>query len=1534
MSYFIKHLSNYKTILCICLILVSVQLTHAQLVTGPSPVNPNSTHTYYHDTGTTYSPKLKWTATGGTALSGGITGTNYHVNVQWGAAGTGTIVCKSGLILLGGKTVTIGTGPFAPPAPEISKFPGYTRLIRTTPPAGEIWYWQSSASGTSTADPSYYIDRPYGTTSYYLRAYVSSSNTWSPATLVTYTVDPYAPSMDTNLSDENYVHTVVPRKRTTNLSNISNAHKMETVTYFDGLGRAVQSIGIRAGGDNEDIITHIDYDDYGRQDKEYLPYALSTNYGGYKTNALSATNTFYDAKFGSSSYPYSEKNLEDSPISRVTQQGAPGSDWRIGGGHEIEFDYQVNTGSEVRRFEVATSASVSSNITTYNPTLSLDTGSGNNNGNYEAGTLHKTVTKDENYDSSVSTVAHTTEEFKDQQGRVILKRTYGTSKIGTTTHTNVAHDTYYLYDEYGNLTYVLPPKMDASTATLSTINSQMNDLGYQYKYDDRNRLVEKRIPGKEWEYIVYNKLDRLIMTQDKNLRDDNDWLFTTYDDFGRVAYTGMVNKNWSRQAMQNHLNTGGYSQTVDKRTLSITLNGTTLYYENYFTNGAYIPTSSVDVFTINYYDDYTYDGFSSMPEISGGQVVINHDNAGGTRKLTKGLATGSKVRVLDSSPVEWITTTMGYDENGRTIYVKSVNDYLGTTDIVENVLDFTGAVDKTMTSHTKGSVNVITEDVMTYDHMGRLTKQTQELDNTDVFEVIVENTYDDLGQLESKDVGGQTTQNRLQTVDYTYNIRGWLKQINNPASLGTDLFAFKINYNTEDHNATKLYNGNISEVEWKTANTDSGLKWYKYSYDALNRITNATDDISRYSLSNLTYDKNGNIMTLNRAGHKVAQPVSTNSSHFATNMDILSYVYESNSNKLKSVNDTGYESYGFKEIANNTIEYDYDSNGNMTKDDNKGITSIEYNHLNLPTKVYLPSGNISYFYDATGVKLKKVVSNGGTTTEYAGNYVYEGSSLKFFNHPEGYIDASGSGYEYVYQYKDHLGNVRLSYQDSDSDGIAESSEILEENNYYPFGLKHKGYNNNPVTNHKYELYNGVEYEESLGLNLYEMDFRQYDPAIARFTGIDPVTHHSMSTYTAFDNNPVFWADPSGADSGNYDHSQQSFFMSDFANNYNGGHWLDYARGVESGSSGIIEENIGSSKKTGKVITGELQEGCDDCELCPDTCENNVDYKNYFSGKLRQIERLKQGGLTYVISKQSVINLNTTAKYGSILSTVWGVVDINLATGTYLTTAGVRKDIWLQNGKVRSARAGAFATQYKLARFGSYGLAGFGIAIDGIGVYNYYANPNDPTAFTVSPGRAGTNLFFTGVGIWGGPPGWVISGLYFGVRYLEDSGYLPEHEGSTTCFIAGTKILMGNGGIKNIEDIVVGDKILSVDISKMKIETDIVVALPSKLKKYKRIKARFSNGIINEFSPAHPFWVKDKGWSVFDLEEAKKELNFDVNKLEIDDIVLYYMDGILVEHKIISLEDTGEFVEMYNLEHVKKNFTFFANGILVHNKLGY
>lgn len=223
------------------------------------------------------------------------------------------------------------------------------------------------------------------------------------------------------------------------------------------------------------------------------------------------------------------------------------------------------------------------------------------------------------------------------------------------------------------------------------------------------------------------------------------------------------------------------------------------------------------------------------------------------------------------------------------------------------------------------------------------------------------------------------------------------------------------------------------------------------------------------------------------------------------------------------------------------------------------------------------AGTITYVYDATGVKLQKIVSDSSefttpeiTKTSYVGNYIYEGTpgneDLQFFNHAEGYVEPDGTSFDYVYQYKDHLGNIRLSYSDSDNNGTIATSEIISEKNYYPFGLEHKGYNNvitstNPAQDYKY---NGIELEESLGLNLYEMEFRQYDPAIGRFNSIDPIVHFDYSTYSAFDNNPIFYADPSGANS-------ESFIMDLFNNSESGTTWTNNNDGTFSDGNGNTQD---------------------------------------------------------------------------------------------------------------------------------------------------------------------------------------------------------------------------------------------------------------------------------------------------------------------------------------------------------------------------
>ena len=926
----------------------------------------------------------------------------------------------------------------------------------------------------------------------------------------------------------------------------------------------MQSIGVRAGGGSEDVITHIGYDAIGRQAKDYLPYAALTTPGSYRTGASGSTDSYYITNYSTeisstTPNPYSEKHFENSPLNRVLEQTAPGISWKYGStidsdghsnGHSIKFGYQNNAEGEVRNFGVTLSYSPTYMI--YIPSLTLI-------GNYEMGKLYKTITKDENWQTSDGT-NHTTEEFKDKLGRVILKRTYGPADLngdGDTSDSGeslATYDTYYVYDNYGNLTYVLPPKMEPTTALFSSITNQLDELGYQYKYDGRNRLVEKKIPGKDWEYIVYDNLDRPVMTQDGNQRvpATDEWLVTKYDALGRVVYTSIYRTNDQRYLVQQQFNnkTGVASNYEDKVTTGIGYGGI------YYTNSDYpVITSSNDILTVNYYDNYYFnkDGLS-LPSSYEGQTIINYNNATNTQKLTRGLPTGTRVRVLGTATPYWITTLTGYDVKARPIYATTKNGYLQTTDNVKNKLDFIGQSTKTESVHIKSGTTITVVDNFNYDQMGRLTRQTQAINGDSTPEVIVDNTYDKLGQLITKGVGNDTLHTRLQTVDYTYNIRGWLKGINNTGgsnstiALGSgDLFGFQVNYNNPS-TGTALYNGNISQTLWKTANTDSSVRYYKYTYDPLNRIKTAIDNSAdqRYSLTGVVYDKNGNITSLVRKGHTALDGNGLVTAYGT--MDNLKYYYDSGNKLMKVTDIASIDQYGFKDDAVNTAvdnsdDYNYDVNGNMIKDENKGITGITYNYLNLPATVTINGQNISYIYDALGVKLQKSVN--GTITSYAGNYIYEkvGTGLdvlQFFNTPEGYVSPNGSSWDYIYRYKDHLGNIRLSYTDANqNNGNPVSLQIIEENNYYPFGLKQKGYNiggatslgNNVAQRFKF---NGQEFDDSFGnFNMYEMDMRQYDPAISRWTSIDPVTHHSMSTYTAFDNNPVFWADPSGADSWMY-----------------------------------------------------------------------------------------------------------------------------------------------------------------------------------------------------------------------------------------------------------------------------------------------------------------------------------------------------------------------------------------------------------------
>ncbi|WP_073584669.1 RHS repeat-associated core domain-containing protein [Flavobacterium cucumis] len=206
----------------------------------------------------------------------------------------------------------------------------------------------------------------------------------------------------------------------------------------------------------------------------------------------------------------------------------------------------------------------------------------------------------------------------------------------------------------------------------------------------------------------------------------------------------------------------------------------------------------------------------------------------------------------------------------------------------------------------------------------------------------------------------------------------------------------------------------------------------------------------------------------------------------------------------------------------------------------------------MPTEIQFGTlVNIKYIYNATGQKVSKIVSENSviTTHYYQSGYQYENGNLLFFPHAEGYVNVVSGAvptYNYVYQYKDHLGNNRLSYATTTQASQTQLT-ILEESHYYPFGLKHAQYNsdhyqfippangNNVALlpagqngNYQYK-YNGKEYQDELGLNMYDYGARNYDPALGRWMNIDPKAekYFNLSPYVYVANMPTIAIDPDG-----------------------------------------------------------------------------------------------------------------------------------------------------------------------------------------------------------------------------------------------------------------------------------------------------------------------------------------------------------------------------------------------------------------------
>jgi RHS repeat-associated protein len=873
-------------------------------------------------------------------------------------------------------------------------------------------------------------------------------------------------------SDRNYIATYTPKKAGVwgSIANPNGLDMAADIQYFDHLGRPDQEVSAWGSTSLRDIVTPHKYALSGQEEIKYLPYVEYPGFsskpfgvGAYRTDAFASQRMYYNTPprgyatsdgENSTYFPFAVSKSENSPLARLKEQGFPDET-----GQPLSPDLLYYNNGHTQKFEERSVSSIEGIVRLR---ANIDPATGARSlvrlgvyGDYPYLLSVKSV-KDENWTTDKGQLG-VSSEYTDADGHVILKRrSFNPGSL-------VAYaDTYYVYDDFGNLCYVLPPKMEPTASNVAS-GGMIDDLCFQYRYDGRQRLIEKRIPGKGSEWTVYNKLDQVVASQDANQRGSGKWSFVKYDALGRTVLSGVISSTMDRVAYQDLIN-GQTSVLWENRDAS----SATGYSANVY------PTANQTYLSMSYYDNYDFPGGNPYPDA----LAVR----------ASGMPTGSKTNILGSTNYLW--EVQYYDTKGRLAknfkqHYKGGTISAGNYDVVTNTYGFMDEVlsaDRRHMVNNAQSLKILME--YEYDNKKRPLKTWETINNTKV--LLSSLQYHDLGQLTDKMYHSTdaTGSKFLDTITYSYNIRGWQ----------TNSYSQQF-----DHSLSYDYVGNINSFSF--GSEYSGGR-FNYTYDDLNRLLKA--EYYRNGVADATmgeviaYDKNGNITSLNRGG-------AGNGS--------LSYFYKSAdmTNQLGTVNKNG--------VTFRT--YMYDNNGNALSDGmGKGIS---YNMLNLPDVIKNANNQpiATYVYDAGGTKIRKTGDDG--TWEYIDGVVYHNNVIEMVLTPEGKAMPEGSDFHFVYDLKDHLGNIRVSV---DKDPVTQRSRPIQVDDYYAFGLHVTKFDSS--NGNKY-LYNGKELQEELGQ--YDYGARFYDPVIGRWNTVDPSSEkggqESLTPYQYGMNNPVRYNDPDG-----------------------------------------------------------------------------------------------------------------------------------------------------------------------------------------------------------------------------------------------------------------------------------------------------------------------------------------------------------------------------------------------------------------------
>lgn len=338
------------------------------------------------------------------------------------------------------------------------------------------------------------------------------------------------------------------------VDQLTIGQKLQTTTYLDGLGRPIEKVSRETATPPTgqalwgDMVQFSQYDPYGRELKEYLPYTIQyttvtgTESGKYKNAPVTDQQQYYTDVYNESA-PYSNITFDNSPLNRVMNIKSPGTSWKNSAGNSA--DYDLNTGADnVKIFTIGYSTGDVPQII----------------GEYGIKMLFETIKTDEDGDKVI--------EYTNKAGQLILK------KVQINDEPSDSHNgwlcTYYVYDDFGLLRYVLQPKavdyLNGNGWTFATPDGQqvLDELCFRYEYDDKGRTILKKAPGAKPLRMLYDSRDRVVFMQDGNqaAKSTPEWTANLYDELDRIIITTLYKTTKTTTQLQTDINNAVSTSTV------------------------------------------------------------------------------------------------------------------------------------------------------------------------------------------------------------------------------------------------------------------------------------------------------------------------------------------------------------------------------------------------------------------------------------------------------------------------------------------------------------------------------------------------------------------------------------------------------------------------------------------------------------------------------------------------------------------------------------------------------------------------------------------------------------------------------------------------------------------------------------------------------------------------------------------------------------------------------------------------------------